>query len=182
MPCPLHASLTPRKEGEGDISHNDPCPKSSPSESHPFAHLYHSKAADGGSQIPKAKSHIPSRRRQRHERLRGKPVAKRETQQFQGILSSRVPHPHPWHDHPRSPFMFVGHSSDLLRAVPFKPPRLSHRGEPTNEGRSPYQHALFCSFARSFTMSPSCPQNWVWCPRNSRGGARPGYHAWRPPK
>ena len=109
--------------GKRDISQNDPSPKSSPSESHPVAHLYHSKAADGGSQIPKAKSHIPSRRRQRHERLRGKPVAKRETQQFQGILSSRVPHPHPWHDHPRSPFMFVGHSSDLLRAVPFKPRR-----------------------------------------------------------
>jgi len=42
--------------GKRDISHNDPSPKSSPSESHPVAHLYHSKAADGGSQIPKAKS------------------------------------------------------------------------------------------------------------------------------
>ena len=56
--------------GKRDISHNDPSPKSSPSESHPVAHLYHSKPPDGGSQIPKAKSHIPSGRRQRHERLR----------------------------------------------------------------------------------------------------------------
>ena len=56
--------------GKRDISQNDPSPKSSPSESHPVAHLYHSKPPDGGSQIPKAKSHIPSRRRQRHERLR----------------------------------------------------------------------------------------------------------------
>ncbi len=142
--------------GKRDISHNGPSPKSSPSESHPVAHLYHSKAADGGSQIPKAKSHIPSRRRQRHDRLRGKPVAKREMQQFQGILSSRVPHPHPWHDHPRSPFMFVGHSSDLLRAVPFKPPRLWHRGEPTNEGRSPYQTCT--NFGRSLEVREvMCP-------------------------
>ena len=109
--------------GKRNISHNDPSPKSSPSESHPVAHLYHSKAADGGSQIPKAKSTSPSRRNQRQERLRGKSVAKREMQQFQGILSSRVPHPHPWHDHPRSPFMFVGLSGDLLGAVPFMPPR-----------------------------------------------------------
>ena len=42
--------------GKRDISHNDPSPKSSPSESHPVAHLYHSKPPDGGSQIPKAKS------------------------------------------------------------------------------------------------------------------------------
>ena len=42
--------------GKRDISHNDPSPKSSPSESHPVAHLYHSEPPDGGSQIPKAKS------------------------------------------------------------------------------------------------------------------------------
>ena len=42
--------------GKRDISHNGPSPKSSPSESHPVAHLYRSKPPDGGSQIPKAKS------------------------------------------------------------------------------------------------------------------------------
>ena len=42
--------------GKRDISQNDPSPKSSPSESHAVAHLYHSKPPDGGSQIPKAKS------------------------------------------------------------------------------------------------------------------------------
>ena len=66
MPPPCFADTS----GKRDISHNDPSPKSSPSESHPVAHLYHSKPPDGGSQIPKAKSHIPSGRRQRHERLR----------------------------------------------------------------------------------------------------------------
>ena len=118
-----------------DISQNDPSPKSSPSESHPVAHLYHSKPPDGGSQIPKAKSHIPSRRRQRHERLRGKPVAKREMQQFQSILSSRVPHPHPWHDHPKVTFYVCRAFKRLAQGSSFQAAEAVASGR-ANERRS----------------------------------------------
>ena len=169
MPCPLPASLTPR----GSVTFRTTI---RPRNLHPLkatqSPICTTQSRPMAGHKSQRRNPHPSRRRQRHERLPGEPVAKREMQQFQGILLSRVPHPHPWHDHPRSPFMFVGHSSDLLRAVPFKPPRLSHRGEPTSEGRSPYQHALFCSFARSFTMSLPCPQNCVSCPRNSLRSTR----------
>ena len=121
--------------GKRDISQNDPSPKSSPSESHPVAHLYHSKAADGGSQIPKAKSHIPSRRRQRHERPRGKPVAKREMQQFQGILSSRVPRPPPQARPPKVTFYVCRAFKRLAQGSSFQAAEAVASGR-ANERRS----------------------------------------------
>jgi hypothetical protein len=134
--------------GKRDISQNDPSPKSSPSESHPVAHLYHSKAADGGSQIPKAKSHMPSGRRQRHERLRGKPVAKRETQQFQGILLSRVPHPHPSHDHPRSPFYVCRAFKRLAQGSSFQAAEAVASGRANERRSKPIPTCIFL-FGRS---------------------------------
>jgi len=108
VPCPLHASLTPR----GSVTFRTTI---RPRNLHPLKAMQSPICTTQSRPMAGHKSQRrnphPSRRRQRHERLRGKPVAKREMQQFQGFLSSRVPHPHPGHDHPRSPFMFVGHSS-----------------------------------------------------------------------
>ena len=150
MPCPLPALLTPR----GSVTFRTTI---RPRNLHPLkatqSPICTTQSRRWRVTNPKGEIHIPSRRRQRHERLRGKPVAKREMQQFQGILSSRVPHPHPWHDHPRSPFMFVGHSSDLLRAVP-APPRLPHRGERTKVEAHTNMHF----FVRLLEVSPCSPR------------------------
>ncbi len=109
--------------GKRDISHNGPSPKSSPSESHPVAHLYHSKPPDGGSHIPKAKStsHLADARGMNV--CGASPLQNGKCNNSRTFYRAEFLAPRPRHDHPSSPFMFVGHSSDLLRAVP-APPRL----------------------------------------------------------
>ena len=168
--------------GKRDISHNDPSPKSSPSESHPVAHLYHSKAADGGSQIPKAKStsHLADARGMNV--CGASPLQNGKSNNSRAFYRAEFLAPTPG-------TTTQGHLLCLsgIRATCSGQFLSSRRGcrigaSQRTKVEAHTKHALFCSFARSFTMSPSCPQNWVWCPRNSRGGARPGYRAWRPPK
>ena len=142
--------------GKRDISHNDPSPKSSPSESHPVAHLYHSKAARWRVTNPKGKIHIPSRRRQRHERLRGKPFAKREMQQFQGILSSRVPRPPPQARPPKVTFYVCRAFKRLAQGSSFQAAEAVASGR-ANERRSkpiPNMHFFVRSLEVRGMISP----------------------------
>ncbi len=121
--------------GKRDISHNDPSPKSSLSESRPVAHLYHSKPPRWRVTNPKGEIHTPSRQNQRQERLRGKPVAKREMQQFQGILSSRVPRPPPQARPPKVTFYVCRAFKRLAQGSSFQAAEAVASGR-ANERRS----------------------------------------------
>ena len=146
VPCLLHALLTPR--GSVTFRENESVPEIFILESHPVAHLYHSKAADGGITNPKGEIHIPSRRRQRHERLR-QACCNTGTAIIPGHSIEPSPRPHPWHDHPSHLLCLSG-----FRAICSGQFLSSRRGcrigaSQRTKVEAHTNQALFCSVARS---------------------------------
>ena len=137
MPCPLHALLTPR----GSLTFRTTI---RPRNLHPLkatqspiCTTQSRPMAGHKSQRRNPTSHLADARGKNVwvSRGRGKPVAKREMQQFQGILSSRVPRPPPLARPPKVTFYVCRAFKRLAQGSSFQAAEAVASGR-ANERRS----------------------------------------------